>query len=311
MKKSYLVLSFFIILSTTSCSVFEKYLYKKENPKVEKEIEVRVQIQKELVTNNIAKPKDYVVSTQHYPADSQSFRIRHLILHYTAGDYETSVKTLTKKAVSSHYLVTDKENDTIDILVLEDKRAFHAGLSYWKGFTSLNDTSIGIEIVNAGFKTVNGKRIFYDYPDFQIKKVAALCVDIIDRYKILPYNVIGHSDVAPNRKQDPGAKFPWKKLYDEYKIGAWYNDEDVKEFENQYPEIDSTTEFIASAQKDFQTYGYDIKPTGIWDEQSKLVISAFQMHFRPTNFDGILDKETWSILQALLKRYKLKLQAVK
>ncbi len=294
------VLLFFI---TDSCSVLEKYFPKKTDTIVEKEVEVQVEIQKELVTNNIAKPKGYVVSTKHYPSDSQSFRIRYLIIHYTAGDYNTSVKTLTKKAVSSHYLVTDSDNDSIDILVLEEKRAWHAGISYWNNFTSLNDTSIGIEIVNNGFKLVNGKREFYDYPDYQIKKVAVLCKDIIERYKILPENVLGHSDIAPNRKQDPGPKFPWKYLYDEYGIGAWYNETDKQIFEFLYPEQE-TTDFITSAQRDLKKYGYDIKETGFWDEQSQSVISAFQMHFRPSNYNGILDKETWAILQALNKRYR-------
>ena len=263
----------------------------------------------------MAKLDKYKVSTLHYPAFGQDERIRYLIMHYTALDNEKSLRVLTQQEVSAHYLVPNNTSDSIFILVDETKRAWHAGASYWKGVNNVNFSSLGIEIVNLGYTTdktlmgdpdlADAERHFYDYPTYQIKKVAALAKDIIDRYKIDPVNVLGHSDVATQRKHDPGPKFPWKRLYTEYGIGAWYEDVHKNMYFGQYPyaDIDSFT-FIQSVQSDLNKYGYEIQKTGIWDEQTQKVIMAFQYHFRPSQFDGVLDAETWAILQALNLKYR-------
>lgn len=263
----------------------------------------------------IAKLTRYPVSTSNYPANGQDERIRYLILHYTALDNEKSIRVLTQQEVSAHYLITDELNDSIYVLVDESKRAWHAGASYWKGVNNLNFSSIGIEIVNPGYTTtkeVQGNpdlasttRVFYDFPYAQITKVAELSKDIIERYNIAPIHVLAHSDIAPQRKHDPGPKFPWKRLYTEYGIGAWYEEVHKNMYLNQFPwgEIETYASVLAY-QQDFEKYGYEIQKTGIWDEQTKRVITAFQYHFRPERCDGYMDAETWAILKALVLKYR-------
>lgn len=263
----------------------------------------------------IAKLEKSKISTSHYPAMGQDERVRYLVLHYTALDQLKSIDVLTKQEVSAHYLVPDDFTDSIFVLVDETKRAWHAGAGSWKGVNNINFSSIGIEIVNQGYTTttpVSGnpdmataERYFYDFPAFQIEKVAELSRDIIDRYKIEPINVLAHSDVAPQRKHDPGPKFPWKMLYEQYNIGAWYEESQKIIYLSQFPyDQKDSTAFILSVQQDLEKYGYEIQKTGIWDDQTKKVITAFQYHFRPERYDGIMDTETWAILKALLLKYR-------
>ena len=157
-----------------------------------------------------ANPKGYTISRAYFPAVAQNFRQKYVILHYTAIDHDKSVKVLTTQSVSAHYLVNDMDNAEIYQLVDENKRAYHAGISAWRNDSSLNDTSIGIEIVNNGFTEQGGKRTFVPFPDYQVKKVAELVKDLVTRYQISPTNVLAHSDIAPTRKQDPGPLFPWR-----------------------------------------------------------------------------------------------------
>ena len=154
-----------------------------------------------------AKLEHYKVTTDYYPSVSQDERVRFLVLHYTAINTELSLKVLTQKDVSSHYLINDYDDKQINLLVDETKRAWHAGVSKWKGLDNLNFSSIGIEIVNLG----NSGGVYQPYPDYQIKKVGELARDIVNRYNIQPFNVVGHADIAPGRKPDPGPLFPWKK----------------------------------------------------------------------------------------------------
>ena len=125
---------------------------------------------------------------------------------------------------------------------------------------------------------------------------------------IPPTNILAHSDIAPTRKQDPGPLFPGKKLYEKHQIGMWYDEDKKQSF---YPSaLDDITvlyedaSFIRKVQTSFKSFGYDIQITGMWDKQTKSVIEAFQYHFRPEYYNGILDAETWSILQALIQKYK-------
>ncbi|MDO4763064.1 MAG: N-acetylmuramoyl-L-alanine amidase [Flavobacteriaceae bacterium] len=255
-----------------------------------------------------ANPKGYHITKNHFPSLGQGFRQRFLILHYTALDNEKSIRVLTQQGVSSHYLVNDLPDNEIYQLVDENKRAYHAGVSYWRNSTGLNDSSIGIEIVNTGYTTdKTGRKQFHAFPEYQFRKVASLAKDIAERYLIPPTHILAHSDIAPSRKQDPGPLFPWKRLYDEYQLGMWY-DELTKQ--NYYPlaasEIQSSyneIKFIVKVQETFNKFGYDIKTTGEWDKQTQKVIEAFQYHFRPSNFEGVLDAETWAILNALLIKY--------
>jgi len=258
-----------------------------------------------------AKPAGYKVVKTYFPAVAQNFRQKYLILHYTALPDDKSITVLTQQAVSAHYLVNNSGDDEIYQLVDENKRSYHAGVSAWRTDRNLNDTSIGIEIVNSGYTAdAAGKKIFASFSDEQVKKVAALAKDIITRYQIPATNVLAHSDIAPTRKQDPGPLFPWKKLYDEYQIGMWY-DEAVKQSFYDTAQVDFTAKynepsFVFVIQTALQKFGYGIEPGGKWDDAAKKTIEAFQYHFRPQNYDGIMDAETWAILQALNQKYPTK-----
>lgn len=253
----------------------------------------------------------YKISSSYYPAVGQDERVRFLVLHYTALDNDKSLNVLTTQQVSAHYLVPNDFTDSIYILVDETKRSWHAGQSYWKGINNINYSSIGIEIVNEGYYVGEITEsnptgwYFYGYPNMQIKKVAELAKNIIDRYKIDPVNVLAHSDVAPQRKQDPGPKFPWKQLYQDYGIGAWYEDAHKNIYLPKFPyDQINDFEFIQTVQSDLNKYGYEIQKTGVWDDQTKKVIMAFQYHFRPERCDGVMDAETWAILQSLILKYR-------
>jgi N-acetylmuramoyl-L-alanine amidase len=260
----------------------------------------------------VATTKNYVVDSKTYQATGKSERIKTIVLHYTVSDNERSIKTLTTGNVSAHYLILDKDDNKIYNLVPESERAWHAGDGGFSGRTILNDTSIGIEIVNSGIKPEyrdalkNGTldyRPYHHYVEFnelQIKKVAQLVQDIAARYDISPKNIIGHADMAPSRKIDPGAKFPWKRLYVDYGIGAWYDEFD-KQFLLNQEAFESAT--IPEIKQAFRQYGYQINDTDTWDKASRDVVYAFQLHFRPQQPTGTMDSETYAILQALNQKY--------
>ncbi|WP_374446016.1 N-acetylmuramoyl-L-alanine amidase [Epilithonimonas sp.] len=260
-----------------------------------------------------ASPAGYKITKNYFPAVGQNFRQRYVILHYTVLNDEKSISILTQQSVSAHYLVNSLPDKEIYQIVDENKRAYHAGVSFWRKDQQLNDTSIGIEIVNMGYTTDSlNNRVFTPYPEDQFRKVAALVKDIVTRYNIPPTNVLGHSDIAPTRKQDPGPLFPWKRLYDEYQVGMWY-DEVVKQ--NFLTQINSTTdittqynnpEFVSKIQQQLVQFGYSLSVNGVWDKPTKQTLEAFQFHFRPSNYSGILDAETWAILQALIQKYPQK-----
>ncbi|KQT20902.1 N-acetylmuramoyl-L-alanine amidase [Chryseobacterium sp. Leaf404] len=258
-----------------------------------------------------AKPQGYRVVKTYFPSLGQNFRQRYLILHYTALDDSRSLTALTQKSVSAHYLVNNLGDNEIYQLVDENKRAYHAGISTWRSDKNLNDNSVGIEIVNIGYTAdATGKKTFLPYSDEQVKKVAALAKDIVDRYQIPPTNVLAHSDIAPTRKQDPGPLFPWKKLYDEYQIGMWYDEPTKQNFYNlamtDFAVKYDDPAFIFSVKTNLQKFGYGLELSEKWDDATKRTIEAFQYHFRPTNYDGIMDAETWAILQALIQKYPTK-----
>lgn len=255
--------------------------------------------------NKIKDHSDYIIRFTGSKAYNE--RIRFLIMHYTALDDNHSIKELTNGNVSTHYLIP-KFDESIDgrlvvlQLVDENKRAWHAGVSYWNGRSNLNDTSIGIEVVNPGYNDISGKRIWYPYGEKQITALAALAKDIINRYQITPDNVLGHSDIAPLRKQDPGKLFPWKRLA-AIGIGAWPDSKAVKKYlwgRSPHAQVD-----VGIIQSLLKQYGYEQTPqNGILDENTRKIISAFQMHFRQSDISGNADAETEAIVRALLEKYR-------
>ena len=254
----------------------------------------------------------YVIDSQTYQATGKSERIKSIVLHYTVSDNARSINTLTTGQVSAHYLILDHADNKIYNLVPESERAWHAGNGGFAGRTILNDTSIGIEIVNKGIDETykdalkNGTFDYHPYEHYvafnelQIKKVAQLVQDLAARYNISPKNIIGHADMAPSRKIDPGAKFPWQRLYKDYGIGAWYDEFDKQFFTNK-DEFAAAT--IADIKQAFRDYGYQINDSAEWDKASRDVIYAFQLHFRPQQPTGAMDLETYAILKALNKKY--------
>lgn len=263
-------------------------------------------------TSPVATTKSYSVDSDTYQSTGKSQRIKTIVLHYTVSDNERSIKTLTTGQVSAHYLILDRHDDKIYSLVDESERAWHAGDSGFAGRTILNDTSIGIEIVNGGIKPEYRGALKDDTLDYhpyehyvafdelQIKKVAELVQDIAKRYDIPPKNIVGHADIAPSRKIDPGAKFPWQRLYNEYGIGAWYDEFDKQYF--MHPDAFAAAT-IPEIKQAFRDYGYQINDTDAWDKASRDVVYAFQLHFRPQRPTGEMDLETYAILQALNKKY--------
>jgi len=236
-------------------------------------------------------------------------RVRFLVLHYTAIDFAASVKALTGAQVSSHYLVPDvtdpsylqagfKEQEVFN-LVDEEKRAWHAGVSAWAGRTQLNDTSIGIEIVNLASDS-GGQFHFPPYEPRQIEALKQLSLNILARYpEITPTQVVGHSDIAWSRKSDPGAAFPWRDLYLSG-IGAWFDESTHDRYLQHYLRAGLPPQ--KTTLERFKKYGYDV--TGADTKTGfKQLVRAFQLHFRAENYDGVFDAETAAILAALVEKY--------
>jgi N-acetylmuramoyl-L-alanine amidase len=230
-----------------------------------------------------------------YVAKGQSPRVKFIVLHYTVSDKPSSIKILTEQQVSSHYLVTDDPKPVIYGLVPETNQAYHAGVSSWKQFTQLNTSSVGIEIVNAGWKDTPDGRVYAPFPQSQVDAVIELVRDIAQRHHVPPENVLGHSDIAPQRKQDPGPMFPWKQFADAG-LAVW---PDAVRVAAVRPVFDATLPDVAWFQRKLATYGYAAPQTGLMDEQTRNVMAAFQSHYRPANIDGNPDAETATLLEVL------------
>lgn len=232
--------------------------------------------------------------------------VKYLVMHYTALDDERSLKVLTDGRVSSHYLIPTHPSSingkpVVISLVDEKQIAWHAGVSQWGEATSLNNCSIGIEIVNLGYRDKGKFRYWYSYTADQIVTISVVMKDIITRYGIKPQNVLGHSDIAPLRKVDPGPLFPWERLASQG-IGAWPDKQLVQLYlagRDPFEPVD-----IASFQKLLQQYGYQTPTNGVLDEKALKVVKAFQMHFRATRADGIPDAQSEAILKALIEKYR-------
>jgi len=199
-----------------------------------------------------------------------------LVIHYTGMETcEAALQRLcdADAEVSAHYLIA--ESGEVHRLVDEDKRAWHAGLAWWRGATDVNGRSIGIELENPGHEF--GYRAF---PDAQMEALAALGHAIVQRHPIPARNVVGHADVAARRKLDPGELFDWKRLAGSG-VGLWVDGA---------PPVHATAEKVEAM---LAAYGYETADPAA-------AVAAFQRHFRPARIDGIADAETAGILKALL-----------
>jgi N-acetylmuramoyl-L-alanine amidase len=208
--------------------------------------------------------------------------ITMLVLHYTGmRSGAEAIDWLANPAskVSAHYVV-DEDGQVVH-MVREEQRAQHAGLSYWRGITDNNSASIGIEIVNPGHEF--GYRPF---PEPQMDSVTRLVAELVRTYSIEPRNVVGHSDVAPARKEDPGELFDWERLA---KLGLAVPRPKGNLVDPEWPDA----AFLLALER----YGY-----GITDGPAAVV--AFQRRFRPENIDGVIDGECRAILLALLLEYE-------
>jgi N-acetylmuramoyl-L-alanine amidase len=215
----------------------------------------------------------------NFDARPESAPVDILVLHYTG--MQTGAAAIERLCdpdakVSAHYTVD--EDGTIYAHVPEASRAWHAGVSYWAGARDINARSIGIEIVNPGHEF--GYRSF---PDVQIEAVIELAQAIFARHPIPPERVLGHSDVAPARKMDPGELFPWGALA-LAGIGLWPQ---TRKARLNVPFADG-----------LRAFGYGLKPD--MDVPEKVVIEAFQRHWRPARIDGVADRECEAILAAML-----------
>ncbi len=217
-----------------------------------------------------------------------------LILHYTELESaEISIARLTDPAarVSSHYLVD--EDGAVILLVDEEMRAWHAGVSFWAGSDNLNARSIGIEIQNRGHPAG-----LPPYPDAQIASVIALCQDIQGRHDIPPTRVLAHSDVAPARKIDPGEHFPWARLA-AAGVGLWPGDQSAGDAPHLGPGDNGPA--VEALKAGLAAFGYGLAANPYYDAETECVVTAFQRHFRPERVNGAADAETSARLTRLLE----------
>jgi N-acetylmuramoyl-L-alanine amidase len=213
-----------------------------------------------------------------------------LLLHYTdMASAEAALARMTDPVarVSAHYCID--EDGTIYRLVAEERRAWHAGVSDWAGARDINARSIGIELVNPGHSC--GYRPF---PEAQMQALADLARGILARHPIPAHRVLGHSDVAPARKIDPGELFDWPWLA-RAGIGLWPQPLGFPD-----PGLAQNAHDIADTQSTLARFGYGVTVTGILDPSTTQTLSAFQRHFRPACFDGRPDGETRRRLAALI-----------
>ena len=232
------------------------------------------------------------------PAPSPNFNERFappdmIVLHYTGMQTGQAALDRLRDAeakVSSHYLV--EEDGRVFSLVAEERRAWHAGVSSWRGRTDVNGASIGIEIVNPGHEF--GYRPF---PEPQVQSVIDLVGDIRTRWTIPDGRIVAHSDVAPDRKEDPGELFPWKQLA-EAGHGLW-----VESGAAPGAALAEGEEGLGvlALQAGLNRLGYDCAPSGKFEPATTAIVRAFQRHWLQTRFDGVADGETRARLVGLLR----------
>ena len=221
--------------------------------------------------------------------------IKFIVIHYTGMQSERAcIKRLSSKKsqVSTHYLIN--REGKITRMVDEKNAAWHAGKSKWKNFINLNDQSIGIELVNKGHQ--------YGYENFskkQISKLILLCKSLIKKYKIKKTNILGHSDIAPLRKKDPGEKFPWYFL-SKQKIGYWHGI-NKKNVNNQNL---SKNELRKIFFNNLYKIGYRYFNKKKLSKSDLKVIKVFQRRFRQDKVNGLIDQECLQISHYLASYLK-------
>lgn len=209
-----------------------------------------------------------------------------LVLHYTgmiSREHAMARLCDPKSQVSAHYLI-DEEGRVYQMLA-EERRAWHAGVSCWAGERDINSCSIGIELVNPGHDLD-----YRNFPQRQIEALAQLCLQILSRHPIPAGRVLGHSDIAPGRKRDPGEKLDW----------AWLAGQGVGIWPGQTAAPAAAVPDILEVQQCLAGFGYDIPQTGICGTQTRAAVTAFQRHFRPGRVDGVADAQGLAILKQLL-----------
>ena len=247
-------------------------------------------------------PKLSINTTKNYSPNFEvkkrpSKQIKFIIFHYTGMKKEKeAIKKLTslKSKVSSHYFINN--NGKIFTLVPDSYSAWHAGISSWKNFKLLNKNSIGVEISNPGHN--------YDYKRFskkQIKSIIKLSKFLIKKYEIKPNCILGHSDIAPDRKKDPGEKFPWKHL-SQNKISVWhdFNQNQLSKLRNLTIKKKDKNNFFQNLFK----IGYSRKYKNLNKNYLKKLTKSFQRRFRQELINGTIDKECLIISKNLLYKFK-------
>lgn len=218
-----------------------------------------------------------------------------LVMHYTG--MKTADAALQRMLdptaeVSAHYMVY--EDGKVISLVDEEKRAWHAGISCWRGIASLNDISVGIEIVNTGHEFG-----YVPFPDKQMESVKKLAKEIMERHGIEARNVVGHSDIAPSRKEDPGELFDWQALAEEG-VGLWPDVKKVWRGSDVLVEPGKEDVDVARIQKMLSDYGYHIRVDGYFGSKTEDVIKAYKRHFVPEQLNVCWDKLAEERLKKLL-----------
>src|SRR3981189_1093942 len=234
-----------------------------------------------------------VIASANYGERAKDRPPDMIVLHYTGmPDVEGALARLCTAGtdVSAHYVVL--EDGRIVQCVPEARRAWHAGASSWAGEEDVNSCSIGVEIVNRGHD--------WGYPEFPLRQTAAVIAlgrGIMLRRNVPPQRVLGHSDVAPARKKDPGEKFPWHSLANSG-VGHWVHPAPI--VRSEALKLGSISDDVSGLQTALARYGYNVPTHGKFDGPTMEVVTAFQRHFRPARVDGIADHSTMSTLHALL-----------
>jgi len=220
-----------------------------------------------------------------------------LVLHYTGMESGAAARDRLcdpSAEVSAHWLV--HEDGTVENLVAEENRAWHAGRGSWNGITDVNSASIGIEIVNRGHNVPLPDGSLPPYPDAQILTVIKLAKGIIKRHDIKTRNIVGHSDIAPDRKEDPGEHFPWSGLA-AAGIGFWPGD--LPDDTRVVFEAGDRDRGISIIQRGLADLGYGASVTGCLDAPTQAIIRAVQRRYRPARIDGVIDIPVMEIIKRL------------
>ena len=234
--------------------------------------------------------------------NDRRFPVDMLVLHYTG--METGQDALDRMrdaeaGVSAHYMIW--EDGRVVQLVGEDKRAWHAGVSSWQGDEDLNSRSIGIEIVNGGHDWPQHDGALPAYPDGQIRSVIELCRGIRERWEIPHNRIVGHSDIAPARKADPGEHFPWTRLA---AVGIGLCPDAVEPAMIAALEPGETGEAVAVLQAALQQIGYGIDVSATYDPVTQAVIRAFQRRWVQDSVTGLADARTQSMIDLVSSAFR-------